>query len=96
MVKIDENTWTLLGKDKPSGERMISRMAFPDLSNEIFVSLDSSGFRHLLFLVGSKDEGFTDTPFQNLKFLLSVCADAPYRPAFSPMPGYPVPWSGLQ
>ena len=57
MTKPEEEVWSKLSRDIPSGSEVTARPAFPDLSEVVLAAIDSSGNRHFLIpILASEDE----------------------------------------
>lgn len=60
MTNPDEDVWSKLSKDIPSGSALTARIAFPDISDKILAAIDSLGNRHFLIPISDSDDVLID------------------------------------
>jgi hypothetical protein len=68
LISVDTLTWQKLGSC-PSGERLVARLAFPEITKRLFCAIDSENNRHLLIILNVKDLDFSDTKSRGMQIL---------------------------
>lgn len=58
MTSITQETWEKL--DKPTGDKLVARIALPAITSRLFSAKDVNGMRHLLILLDATNEEYHD------------------------------------
>jgi hypothetical protein len=65
MSNIPQATWDKL--IKATGDRLVARLPFPDITHKLYCGIDSHSHRHILVLVGENDDSYHDSHSRGLK-----------------------------
>lgn len=97
MTESPRNTWDILAKKPPSGDRLTSKEVYTGLTDRLSSAVGANGQRHLLILLNMEDEELTDKRSQGLsvmtrnlqvadadpkKYIDIACEDPGGHPAF--------------
>ena len=65
MTAIDKETWDKLSR--PLGDKLVARLALPEITNRLFCALDSQGIRHLLIFLHPEDDTYQDAQSRGIR-----------------------------
>lgn len=69
MTNPEEEVWSKLSRDIPSGSEIIARLAFPDLSEVVLAAIDSSENRHFLIPILASEDGIIDNESRGISVI---------------------------
>ncbi len=72
MTTIPADLWKQIEPQRPVGDELVAREAFPGMTSRLLVGIDARGHRHLLIALNNNDEACTDV---NSRGLLVVTQD---------------------
>lgn len=66
MRRIDPDIWSRLEGPRPTGDRLLARFALPEVTERVYLAIDSEGIRHLLICLMENDDNYRDIQSRGL------------------------------